>query len=265
MYDFTTMQASFAGNAVLPSVAMIFNGKIFEEEISGYRTLNVSGRETTSNDLETSGTISGRDGDLILSKTVSPRTITVQYRLEAGNNEEFQYKFRHLVWLLDSVSGVPIQFIDDAEITYYGQLATMETVPPESNLVIGTFELHCGDPYKYETPNTLIGNPVALYLSSPYPIKPDEIKIMLTGSATKITVDNITTGSHIILNGSYASGDVIVIKIADNTITKNNQNIMANLDYLESDLHRFTVSSGDSIQVTPITAAMATTVRGRWK
>ena len=35
----------------LPSVAMEFNGTIIENEIEGYRTLKVSGRETISNEL----------------------------------------------------------------------------------------------------------------------------------------------------------------------------------------------------------------------
>jgi predicted phage tail component-like protein len=265
MYDFTTMQASFEETIDLPSVAFLFDGKVLESEIPGYRTLTVSGRETLSYDLETSGKISGRDGELILNKTLPARIIKVQYRLEADSNESFQYFFKTLNHLLHTTADVPVIFRDDPETTYYGQVGEMSEVPPESNNVMGTFNIYCGDSYRYDSASVFSTNPATISMSSPYPAKPDQIEITLVSSAAKITVDNTTTGKHVILNGTYTAGDVIVIDITDNNITKNGQNIMNNLDYIVSDFHRFAVKNGDTIQTTPINAAMEITVRGRWK
>lgn len=249
----------------LPSVAMLFNGRLLEEEIEGYRTLNVSGRETIGYDMETSGQISGRDGELFLNKTIPARMLTIQYELKAETNHEFQDKFRALNWLLHSEDDVPIKFRDEMDVTYYGQLSNMEPIPPESNSVISTFELYCPDPYKYEGGFVARGNPVDVLMMSPYKVKPDEIVIELKSNETKITVDNITTGRHIILNGTYNAGDTIRINIKENKITRNNQNIKSHLDFMESDFHRFTVKDEDRVSVTPSNAEVALMIRGRWK
>lgn len=266
MHEYRSIQQDFySGNDDLPSVAMSFDGKLFEEEIDGYRTLNVSGRETLSYDIETSGSISGRDGELMLGKDLQTRTLTIQYRLEADSNHEFQLKFRKLNWLLHTLSDVPIQFRDELDITYYGQASTMESVPPESNTVISTFEIYCADPFKYEDERVFRGNLSEVILRSPYDVKPDEIEIILKSATKKITVDNITTGRHIILNGDYKINDVIKINIPENKITQNNRNIMNQLDYTESDFHRFRVKSHDQVQVTPRDSEVTLKVRGRWK
>lgn len=249
----------------LPSVAMIFDNKLFEEEISGYQTLNVTGRETLSYTLETSGSISGRDGELVYSKNLPSRVLTIQYKLEAKSNEEFQVKFRKLNWLLESEDDVEIRFRDDLDISYYGQLTNMEKVPPEKNNVVSTFEILCADPYKESSESEINGNPLQVFMNSPYANRPEEIAITLNSDTDKITVDNVTTGRHIILNGDYNANDEIIIRIDDKEITRNQQNIMSDLDYTETDFHRFLVNNGNKIQVTPSDSELKMKVRGRWK
>lgn len=249
----------------LPSVAMQFNGYFLEDKLTGYQTLTVSGREVLSYELNNSGTISGRDGVIPISKNLPSRVITVQYMLKADDNEEFQLKFRRLNMLLDSEEEIPIRFRDEADVEYIGQLETMEDVPADRNTVIGTFTIHCSDPYKYQQSQRLIGNPINVYLSSTYKVHPTEIRLTTQGATDKITVDNIDTGRHIILNGTYNANDEIVIKIEDKDITQNGQNIMNQLDFMESDFHDFWLNSGDTIDVTPSNTTMAMTIRGRYK
>lgn len=265
MYDFRDLRQIQDDYLSLPSTAMSFNGSFIEDEISGYRTLNVSGRESLNYDIETSGTVSGRDGVLPISKTLSERALTVQYQLIAETNEEFQAAFDRLKWLLHSDNEVPIGFIDEPDITYYGQLSSIERVPPDANAIVGEFIILCSDPYKKEEEVIHEGNPITIYLRSPYESKPDEVEIRLNSNTDKITVDNINTGRHIILDGEYSAGDVIKISIPDNEITRNGQNIMMDLDYTETDFHRFMIKDGDEIKVTPSSADMKIGVRGRWK
>lgn len=265
MEEYASLQKYFKSINNLPSVAMLFDGKLLEEEIAGYRTLTVSGRETISYNMEMSGTISGRDGELFLGKDLPTRVLTIQYQLKADTNAEFQEKFRRLNWLLHTTDDVPVKFRDELSITYYGQVSNMGEVPPESNSIVSTFEIYCPDPYKYEGGRTFTGNPLNVLLNSPYDVKPDEIEITLQTDTNKITVDNITTGRHVILNGDYQAGDVINIKIPENKITQNNQDIMRELDYTESDFHRFTIKNNDKIQVTPRQSEMILKTRGRWK
>ena len=63
MYTFVDVN-EFSEGAILPSEAFTINGKYIENQIDGYRTLNVSGREALSPDVacNTSGI---RDGDIL--------------------------------------------------------------------------------------------------------------------------------------------------------------------------------------------------------
>lgn len=254
-----TKQATISDR--LPSVAMIFNGKVFEDEIDGYETLNVSGRETVSY-----STTTAENSNEILTKDLNARILTIQYRLRAGDNNEFQEKFRNLNQLLETEGeDAEIRFADDIEVEYRGQLTTMAVVPPEANDVISTFEIYCASAWKEEDEITAAGNPAEIYLKNIYKTKPKRIELVMSSSASKITVDNLTTGRHIILNGSYKAGDKVVIEIPENKITKNGQNVMADLDYTETDFHKFLIKTGDTIKTTPSNTEMEITIRTRWK
>lgn len=264
MYEFKALTDGSA-DRFLPSVAMIFNGILLENEIEGYQTLTVEGRETINYDLDLAGSTYGRDGDILLSKSLPARVLRITYKLEAPTNEAFQKQFRDLGWLLQTTEDVKVRFRDDLTITYHGQLSEMSSIPPHSNNVIGSFTIYCSDPMKYVDQGTSTGNPTEIFSSTPYEMKPDEIKITMASNATKITIDNLNTGRHIILNGDYKIGDVILININGNIITKNNQNVMKELDYLESDFHKFTVVNGDNVLVTPVNSIIEIKTRGRWK
>lgn len=245
----------------LPSVAMIFNGKIFEYEIEGYETLNVRGRETV-----TYSTTTAVNSNEIINKELNPRTLQIQYSLKADTNEEFQEKYRELNQLLETENeDVEIRFIDDLEIEYQGQLTEMSKVSPETNSVVATFDIYCASAWKEEDEITAVGNPAEIYLKNIYKTKPKRIELVMNSSASKITVDNLTTGRHIILNGSYKAGDKVVIEIPENKITKNGQNVMADLDYTETDFHKFLIQTGDVVKATPSNTEMEITIRTRWK
>lgn len=252
----------------LPSYAMIYNGRHLEDLIPGYRTLNVTGRETISDNLDTLSNIPDRDGALVLGRTLPTRNIGIEYRLTAMDAGALQESFRQLRAALD-VPG-QIGFLDDPGIIYHGQLSAMGNVLPYTNDLVGAFTLYCADPYKYAaTPVVKTGNPVAIYHGGPYPVQPEEIKITLAATTSGITVTNNTTGKKIILTGSYTSGNIIRISPAAEEqaqrITKNGASATASLDYLASDFGEFLIHDGDSIKVTPATAAMTITTRARWK
>jgi predicted phage tail component-like protein len=245
----------------LPSVAMVFDGMILENEIEGYTTLNVSGRETVSYSTTTAG-----HSNEIVEKKLNSRTLQIQYELKADTNEEFQERFRELNQLLETENeDVEIRFADDLKMEYKGQLVTMSDVPPEANVVVGTFDIYCASAWKEEDEILVSGNPLNLYLQSKYRTKPKRIELNMNTAANKVTVDNLTTGRHIILDGSYKAGDTIIIEIPENKITKNGQNIMTDLNYKETDFHKFLIKTGDVIQTTPGNTDMEIAIRTRWK
>jgi len=245
----------------LPSVAMEYDGYLLENEIQGYRTLKVKGREMLNVDIQTENP-AGRDGSYINGQTLPARELTITYMLRAKSNEEFQFKYSLLMNKLLKTEDVPVRFADQPDVTFYGRYSQTDDIPDDKNWVVASFTIYCQDPFKFNSPINLTGDPLEVGFISHYRIKPDEIKIIVGSTATKITVDNVTTGRHIILNGTYTAGNEIKIRIPNNTITKNGQNIMNNLDPQESDFHSFLVNNGDVINVTP-NSQLSLTVRGR--
>lgn len=245
----------------LPSVAMDYDGIILENEINGYRTLKVEGREMLSVDIKTESP-DGRDGTIITGQSLPPRELKVVYSLEANSNEEFQLSYSLLMKKLLKYKDVPIRFADEPNTWYYGRYASTSDIPSDRNMVTASFTIYCQSSYKRKESTVLIGNPINVGYISDYAMKPDEIKLIIGTIATKITVDNLTTGRHIILNGSYAVGNTIKIGIPNNVITKNGQSIMKELDFTETDFHDFLINNGDSIKVTP-NSTMEITLRGR--
>lgn len=259
MYEFVDLKEGQSFDS-LPSVAMEYDGYLLENEIKGYRTLNVKGREMLSLDIQTENP-SGRIGSYITGQSLLPRELTITYMLKADSNAEFQYMYSLLMNKLLKHEDVAVRFADQPEITFYGRYSQSDDIPDDRNWVVASFIVYCQDPMKYSEDVTLTGNPLTLGFLSHYSMKPDEIRLVVGAAATKLTVDNLTTGRHIILNGSYTAGDEIKIRIPENKITKNGQNIMNNLDYMESDFHNFLVNNEDTINVTP-NSEVSLTVRG---
>lgn len=258
MYKFTDI-TEWQDVQSLPSVAMEYDGYFLENEIKGYTTLKVKGREMLNVDIESENP-SGRNGSYITGQTLPARELTITYMLKADSNEEFQYLYSLMMKKLLKLEDVAIRFIDQPKVFYYGRYSSTDDIPDDRNWVVSSFTIYCQDPYKYN--ETVVVKSKTISDLSHYSMKPDEIRIVMTAAtATKITVDNVTTGRHIILNGTYAFGDEIKIRIPDNVITKNGQNIMNNLDPQESDFHNFLLNNGDVINITP-TSDFAITLRG---
>jgi len=123
MYGFTDTNAIPEQTLGL---AMSFGGVYFEEVLSGYKTLNVGGRELIGNELETA-TGKGKDGVTITGQTLPPRPLTIQYKLDAKTDAECRHNFETLNFLLrkNGKNNVAIQFTDEPGRTYtvaYNQL-----------------------------------------------------------------------------------------------------------------------------------------------
>lgn len=260
MYNFTDTNAI---PEAFNTLAMDYGGLVFEEEISGYRTLNVGGRELISNELEIVRGV-GMDGSTVVGETLPSRTLVIQYMLKASSKEECLYNFEKLNYLLRSFgkNQVAITFSDEQNRTYYGRFSEATEVPFDRNTVVGTFTIFCSDPYKYNSVVVYSGTSVTIGTISDYEMKPELIKLTLGSNASKITITNSTTGKRIILNGTYTSGQVLLINIKGRTVTVNGQNKKMDLDFVESDFYSFGLSNGDTVTSSP-TGTLEITTRGR--
>ena len=146
MYSFIDTTES-QNSADLPSEALQINGVYIENEISGYRTLYVSGREAMSPEIATYET-GIRDGAMLQSKRYPARTITVGYQLIAKDNKTFREAYNKLNRILD-VKEAELIFADEPDKYFTGTPSGAGEVDPGRNAVTGEFEILCVDPFKY--------------------------------------------------------------------------------------------------------------------
>jgi predicted phage tail component-like protein len=150
LYGFRdTTDTSGALGSILPSEAMNFNGKFLENEIPGYRTLTVSGRELIGSEFKVKD-IEGLDGTIWKEKYLKPRTITVKYQINASSNKEFRDAYNKMNLLL-SGEQVNIYFNDETDKYFIGTKTSNDEVDGGTNYVIGEIEIYCSDPRKYSS------------------------------------------------------------------------------------------------------------------
>lgn len=146
MYDFIDVTEVPEGLS-LPSEALKINGEYIENQISGYRTLTVEGREALSPEISSFETGS-RDGSVLKGKRYPARIIRITYQLVANSNEEFRSAYNKLASILN-VTNAELVFNDETDKYFIGTPSLMGEVPPGKNSVVGEFEILCLDPFKY--------------------------------------------------------------------------------------------------------------------
>ena len=146
IYEFRDVNETSEG-VVLPSEALQINGEYIENLIKGYRTLNVSGREALSPDVESFNT-GYSDGSRLKSKRYPERIIIVTYQLIAESNEAFREAYNQLGKILN-VKDAQLIFNDEQDKYFTGTPCIIGEVDPGKNSVIGSFEILCTDPFKY--------------------------------------------------------------------------------------------------------------------
>lgn len=146
MYHFIDVNGVSEGNT-LPSEALQLNGQYLENQISGYRTLGVSGREALSPELSYYET-GIRDGAKLQNKRYPVRIITVTYQLKASSIVAFREAYNMLGRILN-VKQAELIFNDEPDKFFVGTPSVIGEVEPGSNAVVGTIEFLCTDPFKY--------------------------------------------------------------------------------------------------------------------
>lgn len=145
MYTFT--DTTERSEASLPSEALKINGEYIENQITGYRTLYVSGREALSPELTTIETGS-RHGSVLNYSRYPSRTITVGYQLIETSPENFRKAYNDLGAIL-SIKNSELIFADEPDKFFIGCHSSMGEIEAGRNCVIGEFEFTCLDPFKY--------------------------------------------------------------------------------------------------------------------
>ncbi len=221
--------------------AIEFDGIIIDNEIKDYMTINVEGRQLLTHTLDTAE-IAGRVGDVITAAKVPARDIKVYFLLKAGRNKEFLKKIKRLTEILYTQKEVKFRF-NDEEGYRIGQVTSFEDPPYDQNTGIGSYTIHCSNPFIYFEERESSGKMPRLKYRK-YPVKIESITAKLN-AGSKAIVRNVNQGTKIILNGNFTAGQELII--TDEAININGQNALTMLDYVESDYHDFKVYSEDEI------------------
>lgn len=144
MYKFTD-PGEPASEEYLPSEAVFIDGVCIDQEIPGYQTLTVSGREPVSMDYS-----ERKIGNNLYLEDYyqTSRIIEVQYYLQADTPEELIQKFDKLNGLLNFKES-KIQFADDPGRYYIGSKTEAEAPPVGVLSCVSTFQIYCPDSHKY--------------------------------------------------------------------------------------------------------------------
>lgn len=148
MYSFVDTTES-EGTSYLPSEALSINGQYIENEIAGYRTLYVLGRELHETEIYEQE-IGRSDGALYQGNRRPARTLTVGFQLLCSDASQFRSRFNQLSEILN-VEEATLIFADETDKYWIGTPGGVGDVPAGSNSITSEFEIHCSDPRKYAT------------------------------------------------------------------------------------------------------------------
>ena len=264
MYEYSKITKHTSSEVrLLPSEAMKFNGVFLEDEIDGYRTLAVSGRELIAYEVS-DNPISGGDGSRFLGAYLPSRTITVQYSLESGSPEELRDKFNVMNQLLSKKQAV-ISFNDEPDYEFIGTFGGSSSIPEGKMNVIGTFDIVCSDPYKYKTVQTVTGTgTIEIDVPLVEPVVVDSFVITPTTHTDVFEITNITKGLKLRLINASDSVQPITLYPRTQEIIRSGTDRPHFLDWT-SDFENFEVETGDEIEFTPSTATLRINIRERLK
>lgn len=126
---------------------MTINGTSIESIITGYTTLEVTGREPFDREI-TTAVIKTRDGEQYMRRRLTRRTLTVRFVLEADTPEQNMALYEWLNRLLN-FEEAKIGFADEPDKYYIGTAAKAVMDYINASVSTGTITIICSDPFKY--------------------------------------------------------------------------------------------------------------------
>ena len=169
-----------------PAEALNFNGIYFEDEIEGYQTLSVSGREALEAEVDYIET-KARHGAKYRSSRYLPRVITVRYKIRAKDSSDLIEKYNRLNYLL-GVEEAKLIFRDEPDKFWIGTRRNL--TPPEGGLLTTTGEIEflCADPFKYSVKEFVaaaVNNSISIRYSGTQP-NPPVFRVLAHGDVALI-------------------------------------------------------------------------------
>lgn len=220
----------------------MFNHRHLDRLVPGYSTINVEGRQmfSPSNNYDT---VRGRHGDILIDSAYPAREIIVHYMMEAESNAVFLRRMKQLTMYLQSDADVGFSFSDEPGVRF-GRLSDFEDPPYDANIGMGSFTIHCFDPFLYSAIKESI-NEIKAFKLDYYPVRVESMEMQITTAGSKLVLKNTTRGRKIVVNTSFSSGDTV--RFEGTNIYKNKDSVLRDLDFVESDYFNFDLYSRDRL------------------
>lgn len=128
--------------------AVKVNGMYVEDVISGFTTINSTGREVLTREIVSNSY--KRDGSVTDYTRYPEREITINYVIETDEDEDYREKYTRLLGIFDEEE-VDIQFNDDVDKFLTGTIYINEPEEKFGRFCVGNYTIQCKDPFKYST------------------------------------------------------------------------------------------------------------------
>lgn len=214
MYKFRNLdRVSNDDDLFMPTEAMYFmdTDLPIESIVNGYQTVQVSGRELATPELNVHES-NYYDGGFILNRRLPTREIKVKYLLAAKNSTEFRYSFNLLNQQLFTREVFKFYFRDEPEYYWIGAVSAVEEFPSGVNEGFSTFTITCIDPFKYpKHPYEITGSGTFTITNEiPYYTQPQEITFNYTDDVQNTYIQD-GNGHEIFIEGSYSNRDEVTV------------------------------------------------------
>ena len=221
MYNFIDA-CELQGEKNLPAESFSINGIILEDEVIGYRTLSVSGRELISDEV-VDKTIGRQNGSIYLHKRHLPREIQVKYQLISKDPYEFRNQFNRLNQILN-FENAKIIFNDETDKYFLGTKSDVDL--PEAGRLAFTsyFSIYCPKPYKYCVGEKTVNGAGVITLRNEGTLgAPVKIYSVLGKNATFVdyTIDN----RRLRIERPFEIGDTVYIDMSTLNVTVNAKSV----------------------------------------
>lgn len=138
----------------IPSEAMNFGGVFLENEVEGYKTLTVTGREPLSRNIQ-AVKIGRSDGDTFKSSSLDSREIQIKFAIFTSSPEDYQLRLTELKSLL-YVGETEIWFNDDKTRGITGFVSAVNITSEGNVIVRGNIVIFCPNPNWYSLIETKV-------------------------------------------------------------------------------------------------------------
>lgn len=150
MYEFIDTIQSSSSSTGYPAEAVQINGEYLEDQVTGYKTLYVKGRESLEAEFKEYES-DRRNGTTVYAKKYPARTITVGFQIIADSDTAFRTAFNTLNKILANSDDSEFIFDDEPDKYFIGTPISNIEVDPGKNAVTGEWQIYCSDPFKYST------------------------------------------------------------------------------------------------------------------